>query len=118
MKAKYEQSVATGKCKKMAGKAIMRKLIVMANAQLWDQKKWAQNPAWSIWILMDASMCCPLPDRALQMLKKRAVHERIRQPLRLVETFFKALKTERIWRSRWVKRCHLQGAILICQQVL
>ena len=45
MKAKYEQLVSTGKCKKLAITAIMRKLIVMANALLRDQRKWTQNPA-------------------------------------------------------------------------
>ncbi len=45
MKAKYEQLISTGKCKKLAITAVMRKLIVMANALLRDRRKWAQNPA-------------------------------------------------------------------------
>jgi len=45
MKAKYEQLVSTGKCKKLAITAIMRKLIVIANALLRDRRKWTQNPA-------------------------------------------------------------------------
>jgi len=45
MKAKYEQLVSTGKCKKLAITAVMRKLIVMANALLRDGRKWADNPA-------------------------------------------------------------------------
>uniref|UniRef100_UPI001E612CD4 transposase n=3 Tax=Pseudorhodobacter antarcticus TaxID=1077947 RepID=UPI001E612CD4 len=45
MKAKYEQLISTGKCKKLAITAVMRKLIVMANALLRDQRKWTQNPA-------------------------------------------------------------------------
>jgi putative transposase len=44
MKAKYEQLVSTGKCKKLAITAVMRKLIVMANALLRDQRKWGQYP--------------------------------------------------------------------------
>jgi transposase len=45
MKAKYERLISTGKCKKLAIIAVMRKLIVMANALLRDQRKWTQNPA-------------------------------------------------------------------------
>jgi len=45
MKAKYEQLVSTGKCKKLAITAIMRKLIVMANALLRDGRKWNEYPA-------------------------------------------------------------------------
>jgi transposase len=45
MKAKYEQLVSTGKCKKLAITAVMRKLIVMANALLRDQRKWGEYPA-------------------------------------------------------------------------
>jgi len=45
MKAKYEQLISTGKCTKLAITAVMRKLIVMANALLRDQRKWTQNPA-------------------------------------------------------------------------
>jgi len=45
MKAKYELLISTGKCKKLAITAIMRKLIVTANALLRDQRKWTQNPA-------------------------------------------------------------------------
>ncbi|WP_245510597.1 transposase [Antarcticimicrobium sediminis] len=45
MKAKYEQSVSTRKCKKRAITAVMRKLIVMANALLRDGRKWKEYPA-------------------------------------------------------------------------
>ena len=40
MKAKYEQLVSSGKCKKQAITAVMRKLIVLANALLRDRRKW------------------------------------------------------------------------------
>jgi transposase len=45
LKAKYEQLVSTGKCKKLAITAVMRKLIVMANALLRDGRKWNEYPA-------------------------------------------------------------------------
>ena len=45
MKAKYEQLVSIGKCKKLAITAVMRKLIVMANALMRDQRKWGEYPA-------------------------------------------------------------------------
>jgi len=45
MKAKYEPLISTRKCKKLAITAVMRKLIVMANALLRDQRKLTQNPA-------------------------------------------------------------------------
>jgi transposase len=45
MKTKYEQLISVGKCKKLAITAVMRKLIVMANALLRDQRKWTQNTA-------------------------------------------------------------------------
>jgi len=45
MKAKYEQLVTTGKCKKLAITAVMRKLIVMANALLRDGRNWDEYPA-------------------------------------------------------------------------
>lgn len=44
MKAKYQQLISKGKCKKLAITAVMRKLIVTANALLRDQRKWTQNP--------------------------------------------------------------------------
>jgi transposase len=43
MKAKYNQLVASGKCKKLAITAIMRKLLVMANSLLRDRRKWAKT---------------------------------------------------------------------------
>lgn len=43
MKAKYEQLVASGKCKKLAITAIMRKLLVVANSLLRDRRKWAKS---------------------------------------------------------------------------
>jgi transposase len=45
MKAKYEHLISTGKCKKLAITAVMRKLIVTANALLRDQRKWGEYPA-------------------------------------------------------------------------
>ena len=45
LRVKYEQLVSTGKCKKLAITAIMRKLIVMANALLRDGRKWDEYPA-------------------------------------------------------------------------
>ena len=45
MKAKYEHLIASGKCKKLAITAIMRKLIVMANALLREKRIWLANPA-------------------------------------------------------------------------
>jgi transposase len=45
MKAKYEQLISAGKCKKQAITAVMRKLIVMANALLRDRREWAEYPA-------------------------------------------------------------------------
>lgn len=40
MKAKYLELIAKGKCKKLAITAVMRKLVVMANALLRDSRKW------------------------------------------------------------------------------
>jgi transposase len=45
MKAKYEQLISSGKCKKLAITAVMRKLIVTANALLRDNRKWSQVTA-------------------------------------------------------------------------
>ena len=42
MKAKYDQLVASGKCKKLAITAIMRKLLVMANSLQRDRRKWTK----------------------------------------------------------------------------
>ena len=42
MKVKYDQLVASGKCKKLAITAIMRKLLVTANSLLRDRRKWAK----------------------------------------------------------------------------
>ena len=44
-KAKYDQLIQAGKPAKVALTAIMRKLIVMANALLRDRRKWTEiNP--------------------------------------------------------------------------
>jgi transposase len=43
MKAKYDQLVAAGKEKKVAITAVMRKLLVLANALLRDQRMWSEN---------------------------------------------------------------------------
>ena len=45
MKAKYHELIANGKCKKLAITAVMRKLVVMANALLRDGRKWTEMPA-------------------------------------------------------------------------
>ena len=45
LKAKYEQLVAAGKEKKVAITAVMRKLLVLANALLRDHRKWAEKAA-------------------------------------------------------------------------
>ena len=45
MKAKYNQLIAVGKEKKVAITAVMRKLLVLANALLRDQRKWMENMA-------------------------------------------------------------------------
>jgi transposase len=45
MKAKYDQLKAAGKPSKVAITAIMRKLIVLANALLRDKRMWRQNAA-------------------------------------------------------------------------
>lgn len=45
MKAKYAQLISIGKCKKLAITAVMRKLIVMANALIRDRRKWNEYPA-------------------------------------------------------------------------
>jgi len=43
LKAKYDQLVANGKEKKVAITAVMRKLLVLANALLRDHRKWAEK---------------------------------------------------------------------------
>lgn len=45
MKAKYHELIAKGKCKKLAITAVMRKLVVMANALLRDSRKWTEMRA-------------------------------------------------------------------------
>ena len=45
MKAKYRQMLEAGKPAKVAITAIMRKLVILANALLRDSRKWAENPA-------------------------------------------------------------------------
>ena len=45
MKQKYETFVAAGKPKKVAIVAVMRKLVVLANALLRDQRSWTPNNA-------------------------------------------------------------------------
>lgn len=42
MKAKYDQLAASGKCKKLAITAIMRRLLVMAYFLLQDRTKWTK----------------------------------------------------------------------------
>jgi transposase len=43
MARKYNQLIDAGKQKKVALTAIMRKLLVMANALLSDDRKWAEQ---------------------------------------------------------------------------
>jgi len=45
MKAKYHQMIGNGKCKKLAITAVMRKLLVMANALVRDGRKWTETRA-------------------------------------------------------------------------
>jgi transposase len=45
LKTKYNQLVAAGKAPKQAITAIMRKLIVLANALLKAKRNWTENPA-------------------------------------------------------------------------
>jgi transposase len=45
LKAKYDQLVAAGKERKVAITAVMRKLLVLANALLRDNRKWAEKIA-------------------------------------------------------------------------
>lgn len=45
LKAKYDQLIKAGKPPKVAITAIMRKLIVLANALLKNKRKWTPNPA-------------------------------------------------------------------------
>jgi transposase len=45
LKAKYEQLVAAGKEKKVAITAVMRKLFVLANVLLRDNRKWSEKAA-------------------------------------------------------------------------
>jgi transposase len=45
LKAKYDQLVAAGKEKKVAITAVMRKLLVLANALLRDHRKWVEKVA-------------------------------------------------------------------------
>ena len=45
MKQKYEAFVAAGKPNKVAIVAVMRKLIVLANALLRDQRNWTPSRA-------------------------------------------------------------------------
>jgi hypothetical protein len=45
LKAKYDQLVAAGKEKKVAITAVMRKLLVLANALLRDNRKWTEKLA-------------------------------------------------------------------------
>ena len=45
VQAKFEDLVRTGKPRKVAVTAVMRKLVVLANALIRDGRKWAQEPA-------------------------------------------------------------------------
>ena len=43
LKAKYDQLTRAGKPAKLAITAVMRKLVVMANALLRDHRKWSET---------------------------------------------------------------------------
>ena len=45
LKAKYHQLTTAGKPAKIAITALMRKLVVIANALLRDRRKWTEHPA-------------------------------------------------------------------------
>ena len=45
MKAKYDQLIAVGKEMKVAITAVMRKLLVLANALMRDRHKWVEKTA-------------------------------------------------------------------------
>ncbi|TCS62715.1 hypothetical protein EDD52_1089 [Primorskyibacter sedentarius] len=45
VQAKFEDLVRTGKPRKVAVTAVMRKLVVLAKALIKDGRKWAQEPA-------------------------------------------------------------------------
>lgn len=45
MKAKYEQLISTGKCKKLAITAVTRKLVIMTSARLRDCRIPTEYPA-------------------------------------------------------------------------
>jgi len=45
LKAKYRQLIDAGKPAKVAITAIMRKLVVLANALLRHNRPWSENPA-------------------------------------------------------------------------
>jgi transposase len=51
LKAKYQSLIAAGKIPKVAITAVIRELIVLANALLEDQRKWTPKSAWSKRIL-------------------------------------------------------------------
>ena len=45
MKVRYQHLIANGKCKKLAITAVMRKMLVMANALVRDGRKWTETRA-------------------------------------------------------------------------
>lgn len=45
LKKKYQQLTKAGKPPKVVITAVMRKLVILANALIRDQRKWTQNPA-------------------------------------------------------------------------
>jgi len=45
LKAKYDELISAGKPAKVAITAIMRKLVVLANALLRHGRQWSENPA-------------------------------------------------------------------------
>jgi transposase len=51
LKAKYQSLIAAEKIPKVAITAVMRELIVLANALLKDQRTWTPKSAWSKRIL-------------------------------------------------------------------
>jgi transposase len=45
MKAKYHALIGNGKCKKLAITAVMRKLLILANVLIRDDRKWTETRA-------------------------------------------------------------------------
>ena len=84
LKAKYDHLVASGKCKKLAITAIMRKLLVMANSLLRDRRKCTKVRAGPIRIVMDcrANHCRAAGDRTIKEAAVKRCHSDSHEQLR------------------------------------